>query len=102
AANGVILITTKKGKVGQTNVNLNVYTGFQNVPENGRLEMMNAEEFSIFKNEYYEAAGQEVPSVFQNPSQYRGNTNDWYDAVLRNAPISSYNLTVTSNKEKVN
>lgn len=102
AANGVVLITTKKGKVGQTNVNLNVYTGFQNVPENGRLEMMDAEAFAVFKKEYYEAAGQEVPDIFQNPSQYRGNTNDWYDAMLRNAPISSYNLTLTSNKERVN
>lgn len=102
AANGVVLITTKKGKAGQTNVSLNVYTGFQSVPENGRLEMMNAEEFATFKKEYYEAAGQAVPDIFQNPSEYRNNTNDWYDAMLRNAPISSYNLTVTSNKEKVN
>ncbi|PZX49168.1 SusC/RagA family TonB-linked outer membrane protein [Algoriphagus chordae] len=102
AANGVVLITTKKGKVGQTNVNLNVYTGFQKVPENGRLEMMDAEEFAIFKQEYYTAAGQDVPEVFQNASQYRGKSNDWYDAMLQTAPITSYNLTVTSNKEKVN
>jgi TonB-linked SusC/RagA family outer membrane protein len=102
AANGVILITTKKGKVGQTNVNLNVYTGFQRVPENGRLEMMDAEEFSIFKQEYYTAAGQDVPKVFQNAAQYRGKSNDWYDAMLQTAPITSYNLTVTSNKEKIN
>lgn len=102
AANGVVLITTKKGKTGQTNVNLNVYTGFQKVPENGRLEMMDAEAFATFKKEYYEAAGQSVPDIFQNPSQYRGQTNDWYDAMLRTAPISSYNLTITSNKEKVN
>jgi TonB-linked SusC/RagA family outer membrane protein len=103
AANGVVLITTKKGKQGQTNVGFNVYTGFQNVPVHGRLEMMNAEEFAQFKKEYYEDAGQPVPSAFQNPSQYRGQNNDWYDAlIVQNAPISSYNLTITSNKEKVN
>ncbi|TDQ15091.1 TonB-linked SusC/RagA family outer membrane protein [Algoriphagus boseongensis] len=103
AANGVVLITTKKGKVGQTNVNLNVWTGFQNVPEKGRLEMMNAEEFAQFKKEYYEDAKQTVPEVFQNPAQYRDKNNDWYDAMLVNgAPITSYNLTVTSNKERVN
>lgn len=102
AANGVVLITTKKGKVGQTNVSLNVYTGLQTVPEHGRLEMMDAEEFAQFKKEYYEDAGQPVPAAFQNPSEYRGKNNDWYDALLRVAPISSYNLTVTSNKEKVN
>ena len=54
AANGVVLITTKRGKAGQTNVNLNVFTGFQKVPMIGRLEMMNAEEFAQFKKEYYE------------------------------------------------
>ncbi|MDR7129344.1 TonB-linked SusC/RagA family outer membrane protein [Algoriphagus sp. 4150] len=102
AANGVVLITTKKGKEGQTNVNLNVFTGLQNVPERGRLEMMDAEAFAIFKKENAEATGQEVPDIFQNPAQYRGNTNDWYDAMLRSASISSYNLTITSNKEKVN
>lgn len=102
AANGVVLITTKKGKAGQTNVNLNVFTGFQKVPMRGRLEMMNAEEFAQFKKEYYEDAGQTVPQVFSDPSIYRGQNNDWYDALLQTAPISSYNLTLTSNKERVN
>jgi TonB-linked SusC/RagA family outer membrane protein len=102
AANGVILITTKKGKSGQTNVGLNVYTGFQKVPVKGRLEMMSAEEFATFKKESYEDAGDPVPDVFQNPSQYANNNNDWYDAVLQTAPISSYNLTLTSNKDRVN
>ncbi|WP_343851864.1 TonB-dependent receptor [Algoriphagus jejuensis] len=102
AANGVVLITTKKGAKGMTNVNLNVYTGFQQVPEQGRLEMMNAEEFAQFKNEYYTDAGQPVPEAFQNPSEYRDKNNDWYDAMLQTAPITSYNLTITSNKERVN
>ena len=102
AANGVVLITTKKGKAGQTNVNLNVFTGFQEVPERGRLEMMNAEEFAQFKKEYYEDAKLPVPTVFQDPSSYRDKNNDWYDALLTTAPISSYNLTLTSNKERVN
>jgi TonB-linked SusC/RagA family outer membrane protein len=102
AANGVILITTKKGTKGQTNVNLNVFTGFQKTPQRGRLEMMNAEEFAQFKKEYYEDADRPVPSIFQDPSIYRDNTNDWFDALLQTAPISSYNLTITSNKERVN
>lgn len=102
AANGVVLITTKKGTKGQTNVNLNVFTGWQTVPERGRLEMLNAEEFAQFKKEYYTDAGQTVPEIFQNPADYRGKTNDWYGAMLETAPITSYNLTVTSNKERVN
>ena len=102
AANGVVLITTKKGKTGQTNVSLNAFVGTQKVPERGLLDMMDAVEFAQFKKEFYEDAGQPVPDVFQNPSQYEGKNNDWYGALLRRAPIQSYNLTITSNKEKVN
>lgn len=102
AANGVVLITTKKGKTGQTNVSFNSFVGIQQVPMKGRIEMMDAVEFAQFKKEYYEDAGQPVPDIFQNPSQYEGKNNDWYDALLRTAPIQSYNLTITSNREKVN
>ncbi|MEJ7643618.1 MAG: TonB-dependent receptor [Chryseolinea sp.] len=101
AANGVVLITTKKGRPGETSVNFNAFVGLQQVPENGRLEMMNATEFAQFKKEYYEDAGLPVPQVFQDPSQYEGKNNDWYDALLRVAPIQSYNLSMSSNKENV-
>jgi TonB-linked SusC/RagA family outer membrane protein len=102
AANGVVLITTKRGKPGQTNVSFNTFAGIQKVPMRGRIDMMNAEEFAQFKKEYYEDAGQAVPEIFQDPSQYRGKNNDWYDALLRTAPLQSYNLTVTSNTDKLN
>lgn len=101
AANGVILITTKKGKPGQTNVSLDVSYGIQEVPERGRIDMMDAVEFATFKKEFYEDAGKPVPEVFQNPSIYEGKNNDWYDALLQTAPVQSYNLTVTSNTDKL-
>ncbi len=101
AANGVVLITTKRGKAGQTNVSLNVYKGIQQVPHYNRLEMMDAVEFATFKKEYFEDSGRPVPEMFQNPSSYEGQTQDWYDALLQTAPISNYNLTITSNTEKM-
>lgn len=101
AANGVVLITTKQAQPGRTNISFNAYVGTQNVPKKGRLEMMNAEEFALFKKQSYEDAGDPVPEEFADPSKYRGKTNDWYDAVLRRAPIQSYNLTLTTHKERV-
>lgn len=101
AANGVVLITTKKGEKGKTTVGLNVYGGIQKVPEKGRIKMMNAEEFAEFKKEYYEDAGQAVPVEFQNPSDYRDKNNDWYGALLRTAPIQSYSLSINSNTDKL-
>lgn len=101
AANGVVLITTKRGKKGQTNVSFNAFGGVQKVPEKGLVKMLNAVEFAQFKKEYYSDAGQPVPIEFQNPSQYEGKNNDWYGALLRKAPLQSYNLTVTSNTDKI-
>jgi TonB-linked SusC/RagA family outer membrane protein len=63
--------------------------------------MMNAEEFAQFKKESFEDAKQPVPVEFQNPSEYKNKDNDWYNSLLnKDAPISSYNLSITSNKEK--
>ncbi|MBS1750086.1 MAG: TonB-dependent receptor [Bacteroidetes bacterium] len=101
AANGVVLISTKKGKPGQTNIGINTYAGLQQVPMRGRIKMMNAEEFAEFKKEYYEDAGQPVPVEFQNPADYRNKNNDWYNALLRKAGLQSYNLTITSNTDKL-
>lgn len=101
AANGVVLITTKNGTPGETNISFNTSVGMQSVPERGRIEMMNSVEFAQFKKEYYEDQGDPVPEIFQNPSQYEGQTNDWYGALLRTAPLQNYNLTITSNTEKL-
>lgn len=98
AANGVVLVTTKRGSKMGTTVSFNAFTGIQTVPMKGRIEMMDAVEFAQFKKEYYEDQGSPVPVEFQNPSQYEGKNNDWYDALLRDAPLQSYTLNVSSNK----
>jgi TonB-dependent SusC/RagA subfamily outer membrane receptor len=77
AANGVVLITTKKGTQGVTEVGVNAYYGWQILPEKGRPDMMNGTEFAQFKKEYYEdqiAIGNpritEVPLAFRNPEAF--------------------------------
>lgn len=99
AAFGVVLITTKGAKTGETRVNFNAYMGIQKVPERGRSDMMNATEWAQFKKEYYEDMGQAVPDAFQNPSQY-GKGNDWYDAMLRTAMIQDYSVSISAGKDK--
>ncbi|WP_245877739.1 SusC/RagA family TonB-linked outer membrane protein [Spirosoma fluviale] len=102
AANGVVLITTKKGKPGQTNVSFSTFAGIQQVPMRGRVKMLDAVQFAQFKKEYYEDQLQPVPVEFQNPSQYEGKNNDWYDALIRQAPLQSYNLSISNNTGKAN
>lgn len=99
AAFGVVVITTKHGKIGKTNVNFSAYTGVQSVPQKGRPNMMDAAEFAQFKKESYEDLGQPVPAAFQNPTQY-GKGYDWYNALLRKAPIQNYSVSITTGTEK--
>lgn len=106
AANGVVLIQTKQGQPGKTAVSLNVYYGFQNTPDKGRPDMMNAREFARFEKEIreeyadYTGTTATIPEEYQHPEQY-GKGTDWYDVLLRTAPIQNYNLTVTANKDRL-
>lgn len=99
AANGVVLITTKRGKKGQNKFSVNMYSGLQAIPDKGKPDMMNARQFAQFKKEVAEERGQQVPAMFQNPDQYGKGTN-WFDAVTREAIIQNYNLTFSSATEK--
>jgi TonB-linked SusC/RagA family outer membrane protein len=106
AANGVILVTTKQGKLGQKSLEFNAYTGFESVPDRGKPDLMNPEEFAQYKKEYYEdEATYEgytggVPAVYQNPAQYANTKGtNWFDVLLRNAIIQKYNLSYSSGTE---
>ncbi|MBO0340389.1 TonB-dependent receptor [Muricauda lutimaris] len=99
AANGVVLITTKSGKTEQGGFSISYYGGVQTVPQKGRPDLMNGTEFAQFKKESYEDLGQPVPEPFQNPEQY-GEGYNWYDAMLRTAPIQSLNINWNARGER--
>ena len=99
AANGVILVTTKRAKAGQTNIDFSAYYGVQSVPEKGRPEMMNGQEFAQFKKESAEDLGLTPDPAFQNPAQY-GDGYDWYGGMLRTAPIQNYSVSLNSGNDK--
>ncbi|MEQ9437891.1 MAG: TonB-dependent receptor [Cyclobacteriaceae bacterium] len=98
AANGVILIETKKAVPGETRVDYNGYIGIQQVPQRGRPDMMNAREFATWKKEIAEFRGQEVDPEYQNPDQY-GEGTDWYDAITQVAPMQDHSLTLSTGSE---
>jgi len=107
AANGVVLVTTKTGVNGKTKVQFSSFKGVQVVPQKGRPDMMNAQEFAQFQKEYREdmAAFQHttipIPTEYQNPSQWAGKGTDWYNVLLQKANIESYSLSITANKDKL-
>jgi len=95
AANGVVLIETRKAVTGQTQVNFNANYGVQSIPQRGRPDMMNAREYAQFQKDIDEFNGRPVDPEFQNPSQY-GEGTDWYDVVTKAAPIQDYSLSLST------
>lgn len=107
AANGVVLITTKRGKQGKTEVSLNASYGIQSLNGLKEPDVMNAREFAQFQKEYYEDKGKYegytggVPKEYQNPEQYGEGTN-WYRELTHSAPVQNYSLSITASKDKFN
>ncbi|WP_439583186.1 TonB-dependent receptor [Dyadobacter bucti] len=99
AANGVVLIETKKAVPGKTRVDYSTYFGIQQVPQRGRPDMMNAREFATWRKEMAEERGLPVDPVYQNPEQYGEGTN-WYDAITRTAPMTDHSLSLSTGSEK--
>lgn len=97
AANGVLLITTKKGRTGRSNVNYSAVFGFSN-PYN-RFDMLNAEEFVTVANEKFASAGI-APQAFLNSEK---TNTDWQNFVFRqNAKSQIHNLSVEGGSDRTN
>lgn len=94
ATNGVIVITTKRGRVAPPNITYEVYAGLQQLPK--RLPLMNLREYATFINERNTGMGwgfDERPE-FANP-KYLGEGTDWQKELFRNAPMSNHTLTIS-------
>lgn len=89
-ANGVVIITTKRGTAGKPRVTLDSYLGFQSVAK--RYDLLTGPEFAEFANAWAQA--QTTPSTpFPDPSAVPNV--DWQDVIFRTAPVSNVQLGVT-------
>ncbi|WP_250149111.1 TonB-dependent receptor [Flagellimonas sp. 389] len=93
AANGVILITTKKGKKGKVSFNFDTFYGMRSVLN--QVEMANGAQYTQYFNEESAALG-----GFQLQSSQRYNT-DWYDELLQTGSLTSNNFSVSGATESV-
>lgn len=95
AANGVVLVTTKKGKVGRNDFRFSTNQGVSQLAK--RPEMMNARAFAEFINEARIFGKQ--PALYPNVDSVINivgeKGTDWIDAVTRDAPFSSYDLSAS-------
>lgn len=127
SANGVMLITTKKGRTNKPVVSFNMYNGFQDMTNNP-MKVMNAEQYAIRLTDYYyqqdlynwyktkpaSAEGKPIrPDVTdrsivasylrsqeEKDNYLAGNSIDWVNEVLRKGPIQNYNLSLSGKSER--
>ena len=90
-ANGVIIITTKRGSPGAPKVALDTYMGTQNVAK--RYDLLGAREFAQFANAW--AQSQTTPTTPFGNVDSVGTGTDWQDQIFRSAPITSFQLGLT-------
>jgi TonB-dependent starch-binding outer membrane protein SusC len=107
AANGVVLITTKRGKKGRPEANFNYYTGTQKVARpikfmdsQQMLDLVNearSNDLAVYRKDKNAFGKDFDPSVFTAPLTNfdvakSANTN-WLDAITRAAPINNYEMS---------
>lgn len=109
-ANGVIVVTTKKGQVGSPRIGFNAYVGSGKPAK--KINMLNAYDYSVYANElFYNAATDaakadgtwnlSVPSNNANPSNPMADT-DWWDEYFFSNFYQKYDLSVSGAGEYLN
>lgn len=100
-ANGVVLITTKKGKAGKTAVNLDVYTGVTDVSR--RMDLLNTTEYLDLRRKAFAAQGI-APNTGSAPDLLVWDTtqhHDWQKYLMGNrAPFTNVQLDISGGDER--
>lgn len=98
ASNGVIMITTKRGKAGDATVTYDGYVGWQTMPKS--LDVLNLKQYAQHYNDIADAQIKSATNSFVRP-ELLGKGTDWQDELFRHALMTSHNLSVTGGSEKI-
>jgi TonB-linked SusC/RagA family outer membrane protein len=96
-ANGVVLITTRKGKKGESKVTYEPYYGWQQI--NKTMDVMNLQEFARFNNEMAAEGWISTREEFADPTLL-GNGTNWQNEVFRIAPVMNHQISVSGGTDK--
>ncbi|HEX8460345.1 MAG TPA: SusC/RagA family TonB-linked outer membrane protein, partial [Segetibacter sp.] len=106
AANGVILVTTKKGQKDKSQVSYNYYKGAQSATFTPRV-VSNAIQYMEGKNRALANEGKPAEYTQALLDEYKAGTDpniyantDWFDVMFRNAPIEEHNLRFSGGNDK--
>lgn len=100
-ANGVVLITTKRGTKGRFTIGVESYYGTATVTKT--MDMMNARQYAEYRNDAVKNVGSPTAKPFASPAildYLSTHSTNWQDALLRKAPVSSVQLNMSGGDEK--
>ncbi len=97
-ANGVIIITTKSGKYGQSKISVNMKTGFSKANKHDFYDVLNGEQYVQWYKEKAQNNGTPIPSWVTN---WNGTSTNWQDVIYRTAPFHDYSLTISGGTDKL-
>ena len=111
AANGVVIVTTKKGTRGKTQVSYDGMTGVQNVanlPGTLNSQQFGDTYFKALKNDnitpnhplFGSGAAAVIPEFLNATQTIRSGNTNWFDQIYQTAPVQSHNVMLTSGTEK--
>jgi TonB-linked SusC/RagA family outer membrane protein len=92
ATNGVVLVTTKRGKAGDFKINYNAQYNIQTPPK--RVEVMTLPQYAQMQKEYKAIAGGTVREELLDPS-ILGQGTDWQEELFKNAPMQKHQLSLS-------
>ncbi|MDR2791316.1 MAG: SusC/RagA family TonB-linked outer membrane protein, partial [Tannerellaceae bacterium] len=100
-SNGVVIITTKSGKKGKTNIEYQYSAGWQQVAK--KLSLLNAAEWAKVNQEIYPVTEFDKGPFYdwtETQLNALGAGTDWQSAALRTAPTQSHQLTISKGDDK--
>jgi TonB-dependent starch-binding outer membrane protein SusC len=97
AANGVVLITTKRGRAGKPQIDLTTWYGISQVGR--RYNLLNASDFAVLANEGLATVNAQ-PAFTQDFINNPTYNTDWQDAIFQTAPTGNINLSTRGGNER--
>lgn len=98
ASNGVIMITTKRGKAGEATVTYDMYLGWQEMPK--KYDLLNLREYA----EHHNYRAEYISSVDQSAAFIRpdllGKGTDWQDELFRKAFMMNHSISVSGGNDR--
>ena len=98
AGNGVILVTTKKGKQGEAKFSFSATYGLQEVSK--KVDVLDRDQWLSMVKEAYNNDGKELPDFYDRDASNFANTN-WQDEIFRTSPYQNYQISATGSSGKI-